>query len=96
MYPGKLFLYLNFMVVLNQLLLEKPQENEISQIIHESRLPQAINHASHAFRSGIHESRFNFYASRTNFSAHHASRIKPLPPLAWLTPQSQGHSKSCS
>ena len=42
----------NFMVVLNQLMLEKRQENEISRpkIIHESRIPQTINHASHAFR----------------------------------------------
>ena len=33
--------------------------------------------------SGIHESSFflsNFHASRTNFGAHHASRINPLPP----------------
>ena len=35
--------------VLNQSLSEKPQGNEI-QIIHESRIPHEINHASHAFR----------------------------------------------
>ena len=53
-----------------------------AQIIHESRIPHEINHASHP-RSGIHESRFflsNFHASRSSFSPYHASRINPLPP----------------
>ena len=40
--------------VLNQSLSEKPQGNEIfttkHKIIHESRIPHEINHASHAFR----------------------------------------------
>ena len=40
--------------VLNQSLSEKPQGNEIfhdqTQVIHESRIPHEINHASHAFR----------------------------------------------
>ena len=51
-----------------------------TQIIHESRIPREINHASHD--SGIHESRFflsNFDASRSSFSPYHASRINPLP-----------------
>ena len=43
----------NFMVVLNQLLLEKPQENEISRLkTNNSRITHTSgdNHASHAFR----------------------------------------------
>ena len=38
---------LPYPLLLNQLLSEKPQENEI---FHESRIPHEINHASHAFR----------------------------------------------
>ena len=47
--------------------------------------------------SGIHESRFflnNFHASHTNFSAHHASRINPLPPSSqWVTPRKVSYVK---
>ena len=49
------------------------------QIIHESRIPREINHASHAFRySWITFPFNNFHASRTNFSPYHTSRINPL------------------
>ena len=52
-----------------------------TQIIHESRIPHEINHASHAFRySRIRLFLSNFHASRSSFSPYHASRINPLPP----------------
>ena len=52
-----------------------------TQIIHESRIPHEINHASHAFRySRITFLLSNFHASRSSFSPYHASRINPLPP----------------
>ena len=52
-----------------------------TQIIHESRIPHEINHASHAFRySRITCFLSNFHASRSSFIPYHASRINPLPP----------------
>ena len=70
------------MVVLNQLLLEKRQENEISR-------PKTNNsRITRHMHSGIHESRFflsKFHASRTNFSAYRASRINPLPPSFYVS-----------
>ena len=89
MYPGKLFLYLKFQPwILWSFWISYCWKNlrimkfhDLKQIIHESRIPRAINQHMHS--GGIHESRFflsNFHASRTNFSAHHASRINPLPP----------------
>ena len=49
-----------------------------TQIIHESRIPREINHASHAFRYS--RITFLFHVSRSSFSPYHASRINPLPP----------------
>ena len=78
----------NFMVVLNQLMLEKRRKmkfHNLKQIIHESLIPQAINHSHMHFRySRITFLFCNFHTSRTNFSTHHTSCINPLPPPSWL------------
>ena len=63
--------------------------HDLKQIIHESRIPRAIN-KRHMHSGGIHESRFllsNFHASRTNFrevklgvyGKRQTAKIKLLP-----------------